>query len=52
MKITIPRSTLMQMWHNGDISTFQGVHGTSYGLEYKIHPSITPSILKLLNIET
>jgi len=47
VKVTIPRSTYMQMQYNGHIQTYQGMHGTSYGLEYQIHPSVAPSILQL-----
>lgn len=49
VKVTIPRSTYLQMQYNGHIQIYQGMHGTSYGLEYQIHPSIAPNILQLFN---
>lgn len=47
VKVTIPRSTYIKMQYNGHIQTYQGMHGTSYGLEYQIHPSVAPSIFQL-----
>lgn len=47
VKVTMSRSTYMQMQNNGHIQTYQGMHGKSYGVEYQIHPSVTPSILQL-----
>ncbi len=47
VKVTMPRSTYMQMQYNGHIQTFQGGHGGSYGYEYQIHPSVAPDILNL-----
>lgn len=46
-KVTIPRSTYRQMQYNGHIQIYQGMHGTSYGLEYQIHPSVAPDVLNL-----
>ena len=48
VEVTIPRSTYIQMMLNGHIQTYQGMHGTSYGLEYQIHPSVVPSILQII----
>lgn len=48
IEITIPRSTYMQMIYNGDIQTFQGLHGGSSGFEYQIHPRVVPKFLNSL----
>jgi hypothetical protein len=48
VKATIPRSTYLLMQQNGHIQTYQGIHMGLYGLEYQIHPSIAPQVVKLL----
>ena len=48
-KVTIPRYTLKQMQGSFDVIIRNGLHGTSYGVEYEFHPSVMPDILQLFN---